>query len=183
MRVEWTRVIRPRAMTLAGALVVALGIAPHVDAQIFRCMDNNGQVVYTNTTRKFKRCKKLKLPVDIRPTPSPKKISKPSPSKVKVTSRTPGKARALSAKGFPSISSREQKNKDNDRMRILEKELAHEQDSLAKAKIELEEQRAVRNGDERNYQKYLDRINAYQEKVTVHERNISALSEEIGKLR
>ena len=38
-------------------------------------------------------------------------------------------------------------------------------------------------GDEKNYQKYLDRIQGYKDKVALHERNIEALNKELAKLR
>jgi DNA polymerase III delta prime subunit len=76
-----------------------------------------------------------------------------------------------------------QKARDNDRKRILEQELAGEQRSLEQAKKELAEQEAVRLGDERNYQKMLDRLQPYKDRVGQHERNIQAIQKELGALR
>ncbi|MGL4408555.1 MAG: DUF4124 domain-containing protein, partial [Zoogloea sp.] len=47
----------------------------------------------------------------------------------------------------------------------------------------LAEQEAVRYGDERNYQKVLDRLQPYKDKVQMHERNIEALRRELANLR
>ncbi|GLT22970.1 hypothetical protein GCM10007933_24310 [Zoogloea oryzae] len=76
-----------------------------------------------------------------------------------------------------------QKARDTDRRRILEEELATEQKSLEAARKELEEQESVRYGNERNYQKLLDRVQPYKDKVQLHERNIEALRREISNLR
>ncbi|WP_228111912.1 hypothetical protein [Zoogloea sp. 1C4] len=76
-----------------------------------------------------------------------------------------------------------QKARDTDRRRILEEELATEQKSLEAARKELEEQESVRYGNERNYQKVLDRVQPYKDKVQLHERNIEALRREISNLR
>lgn len=62
-------------------------------------------------------------------------------------------------------------------------ELASEQASLEQAKKELANQEAIRTGDERNYQRVLDRLQPFKDKVALHERNIEALKKEIGNLR
>jgi hypothetical protein len=61
--------------------------------------------------------------------------------------------------------------------------LAAEQRSLEGAQKLFAEQEAVRYGDERNYQRVLDRLQPFKDKVQLHERNIEALKREIGNLR
>ena len=56
------------------------------------------------------------------------------------------------------MSENTQKSRDGDRRRILEQELSNEQRSLEQAKRTLAEQETVRNGDEKNYQKVIDRL-------------------------
>jgi hypothetical protein len=41
----------------------------------------------------------------------------------------------------------------------------------------------VRSGDEKNYQRVLDRLQPYKDKVALHERNVEALRKEIRNLR
>jgi hypothetical protein len=99
-------------------------------------------------------------------------------------STVPGRATAApSPSGFPKVDGDTQKARDNDRRKILEQELASEQKSLEQAKKELAEQEAIRTGDERNYQRVLDRLQPYKDKVALHERNIEALKKEIGNLK
>ncbi len=84
---------------------------------------------------------------------------------------------------FPRVDDNAQKARDTDRRRILESELAAEQKNLEEAKKALAEQEAVRSGDERNYQRVLDRLQPFKDKVALHERNLEAIRKEIANLR
>jgi hypothetical protein len=92
------------------------------------------------------------------------------------TAKTPSPA------GFPTVGKDDQKKRDDDRRRILEGELSNERQNLEQAKKELAAQEAIRSGDERNYQKVLDRIEPYKNKAALHERNIEAIERELAKL-
>ena len=48
---------------------------------------------------------------------------------------------------------------------------------------DLAEQEAVRSGDERNYQRVLERLEPFKNKVALHERNIEAIQKELAKVR
>lgn len=41
----------------------------------------------------------------------------------------------------------------------------------------------MRSGDERNYQRVLDRLQPFKDKAALHERNIEAIRKEISNLR
>jgi hypothetical protein len=70
-----------------------------------------------------------------------------------------------------------------DRQReILERELEQEQNLLAQARKELEEQESVRYGDERNYARVLERLQKYKDAVELHEKNIESLKRELANL-
>ena len=84
---------------------------------------------------------------------------------------------------FPRVDPETQRVRDDTRRRILENELSAEEKSLADARAKLAEQESIRNGDERNYQKVLDRLQPYQETVERHERNVMALQQELIRLR
>lgn len=84
---------------------------------------------------------------------------------------------------FPRVDDGTQKSRDNDRRRILEQELATEEKSLEEARKALTEQESVRLGDERNYAKFLERVQPYKDKVALHERNVEAIRKEISNLR
>jgi len=61
----------------------------------------------------------------------------------------------------PKVDGQTQKKRDDARRGILEKELADEQQQLEAARQKLAEQEAVRTGDERNYQRFLDRVQPF----------------------
>lgn len=91
-------------------------------------------------------------------------------------------AKAPSPAGFPKVGENDQKERDTDRRRILENELVVEQQNLAQAK-RIGRTGGDRIGDERNYQRVLDRLEPFKNKVALHERNIEAIQKELAKLR
>jgi hypothetical protein len=76
-----------------------------------------------------------------------------------------------------------QKQRDIDRRKILEQELANEQKLLEQARSELAVQDSMRLGSERNYQRVLDRLEPYQRKVKLHDDNIANLRRELAGSR
>ncbi|MDP1652414.1 MAG: DUF4124 domain-containing protein [Rhodocyclaceae bacterium] len=134
-------------------------------ADVYKCVDEDGHVTYTNT----------------KPSPKAKCTALSRDQRV---STVPGRAtNTPSPAGFPKVNGDVQKARDNDRRTILEQELAAEQKNLDQSKKELAEQEAVRTGGESNYQRVLERLQPYKDKVALHERNLEALKREIGNLR
>jgi hypothetical protein len=135
-------------------------------AQIYECVDASGNKRFTNIKAEAKGCKLLDVgPINTVPPPKP-----------------PGKA-APGPASFPKVEPETQKQRDGDRRRILEQELANEQKQLANAQKELADQQSVRDGSERNYQRVLDRLEPFQKKVKQHEDNIENLRKELANLR
>src|ERR1051325_9476772 len=66
--------------------------------------------------------------------------------------------------GFPRESAADRANAKGKQRQILEQELASEETNLAKAKEDLAEQEAVRNGDERNYARVLERLQPFKDR-------------------
>jgi predicted transcriptional regulator len=158
---------KDKAMRHAHAVIfsflLALGLAPlPVFAQVFKCVDDDGKVTYSNEGGSIKGCKQLSggqsvSTISMRASPAPA--------------------------AFPKISDDVQKERDKTRRQVLEKELDNEQLALEGARKGLAEQEAVRYGDEKNYQKVLDRLQPYKDIVERHERNIEALTQELSGLR
>lgn len=146
-------------------MVVAAFFALPAWADVYKCVDDDGHVTYTNTKPSSKaKCSAL--------------------SRDQRVSTVPGRAaNTPSPTGFPKVDGNTQKARDNDRRKILEQELETEQKNLDQAKKELAEQEAVRTGDERNYQRVIDRLQPFKDKVALHERNLEALKKEIGNLK
>jgi hypothetical protein len=143
-------------------LVVLLSAALSlpVQAEIYKYVDENGRITYSNIPKKG--AKKL----DLEP----------------LTTVPGGKPQAATPPNFPKVDAGTQKKRDDSRRKILEEELATEEKALADAKKALTEGEGVRLGDERNYQKYLDRIQKLKDEVALHEKNVEALKKELSGL-
>lgn len=151
---------------LPAALFAMAATAAHADV-MYQCVDEHGHKTFSNVKLSDKgvRCTAMDLgPATSVPAPRPA-AKVPSPA------------------SFPKVGENAQKERDTDRRRILEGELAAEQKNLEQAKKDLAEQEAVRSGDERNYQRVLERLEPFKNKVALHERNIEAIQKELAKLR
>lgn len=76
----------------------------------------------------------------------------------------------------------QQRARDGDARRILEAELKKEEERLAQMQKEYNNGEPERRGDERNYQKYLDRVAEMKAAIARKESDIAAIKREIGKL-
>lgn len=154
---------------LMGKLVVLLCgalFAVGVRAEIYECVNPDGSKRFTNIKAEAKGCKLLDIaPINVVPSLKP----------------PPGKS--ASPANFPRVDAQTQKERDTDRRKILERELANEEQLLAVARKELAAQEAIRLGSERNYQRVIDRLEPYQKKVQLHESNVANLRKELGNLR
>jgi hypothetical protein len=75
-----------------------------------------------------------------------------------------------------------QRERDNDARRILGDELRKEEERLVELKREYADGQPERRGDERNYQKYLDRVAEMKAGIVRKEADIAALKRELAKL-
>jgi hypothetical protein len=151
-------------------LAVAL-FAPAAVAEIWECTDAMGNKRFTNIESEAKGCRLLKMP----PLTTVPAVKPKQPPKASASTPTPG--------NFPRVEADTQRDRDAERRRILEQELANEEMLLQKARQELEAQESVRLGSERNYQRVLDRLEPYQKKVQLHEGNVANLKKELANFR
>jgi len=163
--------------------LVALALAPVASADhhiLYECVDQDGAKQFTNITPKNKAaCRVLHVaPLNVVP-------ADPPPTKPAAKAAAPRTAPAAnpSPANFPKVDRETQRTRDDQRKRILEQELTNEQKLLDQAKKDLAEQEAVRLGNERNYQKMLERLEPYQRKVKQHEDNIANLRKELSNIR
>ena len=147
---------------MRAVLTVMLVLAfAHAGADIYKKVDEDGRVSYSNVPSKG--AQKLNLePLNTVPS------SKPN-------TQPPG--------NFPKVDAETQKGRDNVRRQILENELAQEMMQREEAKKTLAEGEATRLGSERNYQRYLDRIQPLKDAVAEHQKNIDALKQELAGLK
>ena len=158
---------------LAVFFVLAL-LQPVAWAETCKYLDSEGRVIYSNTPNSPpKGATKVKCFED----PSPK----PTPANARNSDSKPANP-DIKAK-LPRVSEDTQKTRDDERRRILEQEVADETKQLAQAKEQLAAQEGVRNGNERNYQRFLERVQPYRDAVATHERNLEAIKREIANLK
>jgi hypothetical protein len=130
--------------------------------EIYKCTDKGGRPLYTSDKKDMdgKKCELVSREVNVVP------AQKPLP--------------APRAGGFPRESASDRAFAKGRQRSILEQELTTEEGLLAQAKQALAEQEAIRNGDERNYARVLERLQPYKDNVDLHQKNIEALKREIG---
>jgi hypothetical protein len=159
---------------LAIALLLALSVA---QADIYKYTDENGVVNYTNLPNRMP-AKAERIAVEPAPSAVPQPIvvpaAPPQAGKARPVTPTPG--------NFPRVDGDTQRKRDDARRQILESELQTEQKALEDSRQALAAGQE-RQGGERNYQKYLDRVKQLQETVDTHQANLDALQKEIGNLR
>ena len=144
--------------------LLSLTLTTPAHADVFKCIDGSGHVTYTNDAGLARGCTRLKQDLPVSAIPAPTRATPPSPN-------------------FPSVSRKDQRERDDARLGILRDELATETSALESARAALAEQESIRLGNEANYQKKLDRLKPFQDKVELHQRNVEALEREIAKLR
>ena len=144
-------------------------------AVLCKYIDANGNVTYSDSPVKG-ATKSACFEAPPVPVPPPAPRSNPAGA-------NPPAAVPPPATGLPNVDPGTQRKRDDSRRRILEEELAVEERALAGARKALAEGEAVRLGDEKNYQRYLDRIQGLKDRVTQHERNVGALKQELSNLR
>ena len=152
---------------LFAAQAAAAQPAPSSDKQVYRCPGN--PVMYTDTISakeaKEKGCKSIEgTPITI--VPSVK--SRPAPSNA-------------TTMGNPRVEPADQRARDDDRRRILEDELRKEEEALNALKTEYNNGEPDRRGDEKNYQKYLDRTAELKANIARKEADVAALRRELGR--
>lgn len=139
------------------AACIALPAAAQ-SGEVFKCMGANGSIEYRNVGD-TKGCKRVEnAPVTVVP------AAKAAPA---------NRANA-------SIPSATQKARDDDRRSILEGELKSQEELLGALRAEYNNGEPERRGDEKNYQKYLDRTARLKEDIARAEANIGSLKREIG---
>jgi hypothetical protein len=142
------------------ALMVSGSALGQGTTEIFKCVDGTGRPLYTSDKRDTagKKCEVVSREINVVP------------------------SRRAAPGSFPRETPTQKMSARERQREILEKELATEQEALAKARQALAQQESVRSGDERNYARVLERLQPYKESVENHEKNIQALQRELANL-
>jgi hypothetical protein len=177
--------LRNRAPALCGLALMwmtslpASAQAPSVAAsasQVYRCP--GPPVLYTDALSpqeaRDKGCRTIEgSPITIIQAPRP--VPRPAAA---ATGGNGGASRPADTKVDPGA----QRQRDSEARRILQEELQKEEDRLAQMQKDYNNGEPERRGDERNYQRYMERVAEMKAAITRKEADISALKREIGKL-
>jgi hypothetical protein len=161
------------SLVFSAALAAPAALGQAQVTEIYKCLDGGGRPLYTSDKKDTagKKCELVSREINVVP------ASKPPLPLPRTAPRE-----AARRDGFPKESPSTQASAKERQREILEKELAAEQELLAKARQELAAQEAVRSGDERNYARVLERLQPYKDNVDLHEKNTEALKRELGNL-
>jgi hypothetical protein len=152
-------------------LTAAFGYA-HAQNDVYLCIGENGVKEYKNTGI-TKGCKKVDLP-GITMIPAPPKRAGMQTASAKV---------AASPSDFPKVDGNTQKARDDDRRQILLDELKAEEQKLTGLKKDFQNGEPERQGDERNYAKYQERVISMKQDIDRTEKNVEALKRELANLK
>lgn len=156
---------RPVPVTMRGAacvygLCLTFFSGDVIAGAFYKCTDASGNVLFTNTKPAEKQHKCTTL--SHYSPPSAASGGDGASRRRAATTPTPA--------DFPRVAGAEQKNRDDERRAILDKELVAEKANLEKAR------QLLATNPSQNAQ-------AQRDAVALHERNIQALRKEIGNLR
>jgi len=159
---------------LLAPLLVVASLGAQAEGTVYRCP--GPPVLYTDalTAKEAneKGCRTIEgSPITVVQTPKPRTGSSAAPT------ADGGRGSAESR-----VDAGQQRARDDERRRVLQTELRQAEERLAAAQKEFGNGQAERRGDERNYQKYLDRMAELKDSIARYEADVQALKREISKL-
>lgn len=160
----------PKAPVVACATLLSLSMVAAQAETIYRCPDNS----YTNQ-------RSVVAKLHCQP------VTQANVSVVGSDSSSPSldasapQAMRLSRHGEDAHKVSASASRKDEARALLEQELVTQQARLAQQTQALEQGKAVRNGNERNYQAYLDRVGALQKQVQITQANVAALQAQIAR--
>jgi hypothetical protein len=163
-----TSLIRCTVLLLACGSLPALAAEPD-SSVMYRCPGNDYKNTISAKEAEKLGCKRIEgAPVTII------QMTKPRASN--------GATAAASGSGGVRVDPVAQRARDSDARRILEGELRAEEEKLALMQKEFNNGQPERQGDEKNFQKYLDRVSDMRAAIARKQTDIAALQREIKKL-
>jgi hypothetical protein len=154
-------------------LVLAALFAVSAEAAIYKCVDAEGRVTFTDA--RCKGGKRMDLPGGGGASISGGRSSGVGGGK--------SAARSPSPVDFPRIDSATQKRRDDIRRQVLEDEIASETRAIAAARQQFVQGQKPLPGERAGDAAHSGRVAALREAVARHERNVAAIRRELSKLR
>lgn len=153
--------------------VILVCVPAAAGAEMWKCVSADGSPLYINS---------LKLKADAKDC-KPLHLDPPPPAQPAATRSQAQQPQQPKPANFPSVDNETQKQRDAGRRKILEQELAQEQQQLDAAKKQLTEQQELRLGTEKNFARVEERLKPFEARVKLHESNIDSLKRELGNIR
>jgi chromosome segregation ATPase len=158
--------------------LIAITLSSHAFAEIYKHVDAEGRVTYSNI--KSKGATRLELDPDANVISN----DRAKQSNTNATKRT------LTPETFPRVDSNTQNQRDSKRREILQNELEAEKQALEEAKIAYAEgesnpevYKTASGQTFRNVPKFEEKMKSLQENVDNHKKNIELLQKELDSLR
>ena len=159
-------------MTFRFALLSLLLLAPFASADIYKYVDEDGRVTFSNIPMKGAQ--------RIYTEPAP---AVPAPRASNGKARSP-RVKTPSPADFPKVDAATQRSRDANRQLILQNELATEQQALLDARQALQDADATRTPEEKaDARKYTERLGRLRDAILTHEKNVAALTKELARNR
>ncbi len=160
---------------LLATLLAVASLGAQAQGTVYRCP--GPPVLYTDALTakeaQEKGCRTIEgTPITVLQAPRPRTGAAAAPASA-----------AAEARGAEArIDAGQQRVRDEERRRVLQAELRTAEERLANAQKEFNNGQGERRGDERNYQKYLDRMAELKDNIARYEADVQALKREIAKL-
>lgn len=164
--------------TLLLALLPAVGA--HAQSVVYRCVDKEGRVLYTDTNAG--NCKVVDSIISGAISAPPASSRAPAAAAMRQGAGRSA-APAASPANFPRVDNATQRARDDDRREILNEELRAEEQKLADLKRDFNNGEPERQGNEKNYAKYQERVARMRDDIARAEKNVDAIRREIGNIR
>ena len=150
------------------SFLLCLILAAPAQAEIYKYVDENGQVTFTDVYKKG--AKRIELPG--------------APTQLPGREKSPRRASyAPSPADFPRIDPATQKRRDDVRRQVLQDEMSSERRNADEARRQLALGERMQPGERATDATYLDRVSKLRTTVQQHEQNITAIQRELANLK
>lgn len=150
------------------SFLLCLILAAPAQAEIYKYVDENGQVTFTDVYKKG--AKRIDLPGA--PTPLPAKGK--APRRASYTA---------SPADFPRIDAGTQKRRDDIRRQVLQDELSSERHNADEARRQMALGERLRPGERAIDTTYIDRVSKLRTTVQQHDQNVISIQRELANLK
>jgi hypothetical protein len=150
------------------SFLLCLILAAPVQAEIYKYVDENGQVTFTDVYKKG--AKRIDLPG----APAPLSSAGKAPRRA---SYNPSPA------DFPRIDAGTQKRRDDIRRQVLQDEISGERRNADEARRQLALGERLQPGERATDTSYINRVKKLRATVQQHEQNVSSIQRELANLK